>query len=191
MPSALDKIDTATGRVVLRWVIGAVLVFGLLGCVVKGANNPPDPYLAPPSSSRTGIGGDFGETQIRVTNGEAFLEWCLLLAATDAQRARGLMTVTDQTLGGYAGMLFRYDRDVTEAFWMRNTPTPLSIAYVAADGQIVSLIDMAPCADVPTCPSYPPAGPYRVTIEVPQGLLPSLGIVPGATVTDLKAPCST
>jgi uncharacterized membrane protein (UPF0127 family) len=189
--SPFPALEKPQAIAVLRWVIGIVVVLGMIGCVVKGANNPADPYVASPGagSGRTAF-GDFGETRVTVHTADNVLEWCLLLAHTAAQRERGLMTVTDPTLGGYNGMLFRYDTDVTESFWMRNTPMPLSIAYIGSGGQIVSAVDMAPCADSPDCPSYPAAGPYRFTIEVPQGNLPALGIVEGSTVTDDKASCA-
>jgi len=124
----------------------------------------------------------FGEIAVRVRPAGAgeWLAWCLLAALDAPQRARGLMEVTD--LQGYDGMAFVYDQDVEGAFWMRNTPTPLSIAWVAADGRVVSIADMAPCGDTSDCPIYPPGGPYRYAIEVFQGDLPSLGIIEGATV---------
>jgi uncharacterized membrane protein (UPF0127 family) len=132
----------------------------------------------------------FGETQVTVTNGSATMSWCLLLAATEAQRNRGLMQVTDPTLGGYAGMLFRFDGDSNDQFYMRNTPMPLSIAFVAADGKVISTTDMAPCADRPGCPLYSAAAPYRTAIEVPQGQLQHLGIDTGATVIDNQKECA-
>jgi uncharacterized membrane protein (UPF0127 family) len=187
---ALEKPRAVTA---LRWGIGIVIVLGLLGCVTKGANSPADPYLSNPSSgpaSRTRF-GDFGETKVTVHNGDKLLTWCMLLASTQQQRARGLMQVKDKTLGGYNGMLFRYDQDVTESFWMRNTPMPLSIAYISSAGQIVTVADMEPCSDSPDCRDYPAAGPYRITIEVPQGNLANLGIVQGATIVDDNAPCAT
>ena len=61
------------------------------------------------------------------------LMWCMLLAATQAQHNRGLMQVTDPTLGGYDGMVFRFDTDVKDRFYMRNTPMPLSIAFIASE----------------------------------------------------------
>jgi uncharacterized membrane protein (UPF0127 family) len=195
----LRKLETPTGVAALRWLIGIVFTLGLLGCVTKGADNPPDPYLASVGSTasesptrtaaRIPLAG-FGETKLKVQVADRMLEWCLLLAATDAQRARGLMQVTDPTLGGYDGMLFRYDADADEGYWMRNTPMPLSIVFVHADGSIVSTADMEPCADSPNCRNYPPAGPYRLAIEVPQGRLPSLGIVAGSTITDEQTTCS-
>jgi uncharacterized membrane protein (UPF0127 family) len=192
LPALGQALDQPKAVAVLRWVISVVLVVGLIGCVVKGANNPADPSLAPPGvgSGRTPL-ADFGETRITVHTADRVLEWCLLLAHSAAQRARGLMQVTDRTLGGYNGMLFRYDSDVTEPFWMRNTPTPLSIVFLTRDGQIVSTTDMAPCSDSPDCTNYPAAGPYRFSIEVVQGNLPLLGIVEGSTVIDDKVPCSS
>ncbi len=67
---------------------------------------------------------------------------------------------------------------------MRNTPTPLSIAWIDADGAVVSTADMAPCEDRERLPHLPgrralPDGRSRCF----QGHLDDLGIVPGATVT--------
>lgn len=104
-------------------------------------------------------------------------DFCLLLAADAAQRERGLMHVTDADLGGHPGMLFLYERDDTGAFWMKNTPLPLSIAFVGADGAVVSTSDMEPCpADARTCPTYPAKGPYRYAVEVPKGQLGRIGL---------------
>jgi uncharacterized membrane protein (UPF0127 family) len=90
------------------------------------------------------------------------------------------MGVTD--LGGYPGMVFVYEQDSENAYWMRNTPTALSIAWIRRDGTVVSTADMAPCGDSADCPSYPSGGSYRYAIEVPQGQLATLGIGPGSKV---------
>ena len=114
-------------------------------------------------------------------------DWCAMLAATESQRGRGLMEQRD--LGGYDGMLFEFPSDTTTGFWMRDTPLPLSIAWFAGDGSLVSTADMAPCADDADCPSYPPAGPYRWALEVPQGDLTRLGVRPGVRFARLTTPC--
>ena len=194
MTSPFPALERPRAISMLRWTIGVVFVFGLLGCVVKGADSPADPYLASPGAStaagaRTRL-ADFGETRISVHTADKILHWCLLLASNPQQRQRGLMEVKDTTLGGYDGMLFRYDSDVTESFWMRNTPMPLSIAYISNAGQIVTVADMEPCSDSPDCRDYPASGPYRLTIEVPQGNLPRLGIVQGSTVVDDNTACT-
>jgi uncharacterized membrane protein (UPF0127 family) len=124
----------------------------------------------------------FDEVALSVDPGDGqVLLWCLLAALSDQQRARGLMEVTD--LRGYSGMAFVYAEDVQSSFYMRNTPTPLSIAWISADGEVVDTADMEPCEDREGCPLYTPDGLYRYAIEVPQGRLENLGIKEGSQVT--------
>jgi uncharacterized membrane protein (UPF0127 family) len=159
--------------------------------VLGGCGGSPDPGSAPgPSSSaetvvatvvpaggRTRLDG-FGEVTVTVVDAEGRTRTlCLLLADTDAQRERGLMYVTDPSLGGYDGMLFAFEADSDGGFWMRHTRLPLSIAYLRADGTTVSSADMAPCPDSEaTCPIYPAGGRYRYAVEVPQGRLDAVGL---------------
>jgi uncharacterized membrane protein (UPF0127 family) len=179
----------------LLWVAGAVAALGVYAFVLRGADQPADPYIAPPGATTTlpdvEPPGDparvpldgFDEIAVTVApaGGGDLWSWCLLAALRSEQRARGLMEVTD--LQGYSGMAFVYDSDVTNGFYMRNTPTPLSIAWIDSAGAVVSTADMAPCEDKDGCPTYQAAGPYRTAIEVFQGGLDDLGIVEGATVT--------
>lgn len=139
----------------------------------------PEP---PGAARRTAVPG-VGETAASITAADGTVTGCcLLVAASDEQRQRGLMEVTD--LGGYEGMVFVWDHDVETGFWMRNTPTPLSIAWFDAAGEFVSATDMAPCpADADDCPTYPPDGPYRFAVEVFQGDLGGLGVGPGSRLT--------
>ena len=118
------------------------------------------------------------------------VEWCVLLAATPRDRARGLMEV--DSLGGYDGMLFSFEQESFGSFYMLQTRIPLSIAFIAADGSFVSHAEMEPCPDDdddPPCPRYAPDAPYLMALEVPQGGLDELGIGPGATVRSLGRPC--
>jgi uncharacterized membrane protein (UPF0127 family) len=121
------------------------------------------------------------------------VEWCLLLAETSAQTQRGLMEVTDPELGGYDGMLFRFEEPHDGGFYMRNTPQELDIAYLDTAGEVVSRTTMTPCEDVEGCPSYPAGGPFVRTVEVPvaAGGLAGLGIDDGAVVVDTGRTCST
>jgi uncharacterized membrane protein (UPF0127 family) len=185
----------------LLWVACVVIGLGVYSFVLRGADQPEDPYIRPPASSTTlpavAPPGDparvpiegFDEVAISVKPavGGELLSWCLLAARVAEQRERGLMTVTD--LQGYSGMAFIYDTDVANGFYMRNTPTPLSIAWIDATGALVSTADMAPCGDSDGCPTYQAAGPYRTAIEVFQGNLDDLGITPGATVI-VGGPCA-
>src|SRR5687767_4683801 len=103
----------------MTWVVVALLAVGFGACLAKGANEPDDPEL---TESR--IEG-FGEIGFRIVPPETAAdltptELCALLAATDDQRAQGLMRVTD--LKGYPGMVFRFPADSSGGFYMRNTP---------------------------------------------------------------------
>jgi uncharacterized membrane protein (UPF0127 family) len=108
------------------------------------------------------------------------------VADSDAERAQGLMQVED--LEGAFGMAFVYDRPTNSAFWMKDTVMPLSIAYYDADGMFVGAQDMEPCAPGTECAVYPPPGEFTIAIEVPQGGLDDLRLVPGSRI-ELGDPC--
>jgi len=176
----------------VRVLLGVVLLVGVAGLAAwflldednddERATDPGVEAAVPGDPDRVPLDG-FDEVAVRVRTAGAqeLLAWCLLAAITPTARGQGLMGVTD--LQGYSGMAFVYDQDVENAFHMLNTPTPLSIAWIAEDGAVVDTADMAPCLDRDVCPSYAPDGPYRTAIEVFEGDLPDLGIIEGATVT--------
>ncbi len=61
----------------------------------------------------------------------------IYIAATDAQRSRGLMHV--RNMPESTGMLFLYDYDARLSMWMKNTFIPLDILFVRADGTVSSI----------------------------------------------------
>src|SRR3546814_3344166 len=75
------------------------------------------------------------------------------VAATDASRANGLMNRA--SLPENHGMLFVFDGPTTTCFWMKNTPLPLSIAFIDSKGMIVNIADMQPHTLDPHCPKAP------------------------------------
>ena len=129
----------------------------------------------------------FDEGLLRVESSSGATVWPVIVAATSGSRSVGLMGVEDfEALGGYAAMVFVFDGDTTGAFWMRDTPLPLSITFVAVDGTVVSGTDMVPCLP-PTpagdCERYYADGPYRIAIEHPLGPEFDLGLRNAASVT--------
>jgi hypothetical protein len=85
------------------------------------------------------------------------------VAATTEQRTRGLMYRRD--LDRNAGMLFAYEDASTLSFWMKNTFIPLSIAFIADDGSIIHITDMAPQTLAP----HRSPKPVRYALEVNRG----------------------
>jgi uncharacterized membrane protein (UPF0127 family) len=112
-----------------------------------------------------------------------------MLAQSERQQEQGLMNQT--SLRGYDGMLFLFPTDTTVAFYMKDTPMPLSIAWFDTGGRFVGSADMEPCLDKPgpDCPTFSAPAPYRYALEVPKGGLPALSIGPGAVIS-VGGPCA-
>jgi len=99
------------------------------------------------------------------------------VARTEAQREHGLMGRKD--LGPRDGMIFVFDRDEHLAFWMKNTPTPLSIAFVSAEGRILQIEDMQPFSETVIRSRLS----ARYALEMKQGAFAALGIKEGDVIS--------
>jgi hypothetical protein len=64
------------------------------------------------------------------------------IASTPESRMTGLMQ--RDHLCADCGMLFIFPKADRHNFWMKNTPLPLSIAFIAADGSILNITEMQP-----------------------------------------------
>lgn len=98
------------------------------------------------------------------------------IADTYDRRRLGLMHVRE--LPTDHGMLFIYPDARELGFWMKNTFIPLSIAYIAADGRIDSILDMEPHVER----SHPSRGVVRFALEMPRGWFREHRIDVGARV---------
>lgn len=125
-----------------------------------------------------GPGGDAASVVVETGRGEVTL--AVEVADTSEERARGLMG--RPSLPEQAGMLFRYgEGEVPAGFWMKDTPIPLSIAFLDSGGRIVAVLDMEPCLADP-CRLYDPGVPYRAALEVNRGAFARLGVEVGDVV---------
>ena len=169
-------------RLKLLLAVALVLVgAGVWAFVLRGADGPPtrpsasrstaaDGHRRPGDPDRVPLEG-FDEVAVTVDPGDGSLAGLVPArrARPRQQRAAGLMEVTDLAGLPRHGVRVRGGRRRTR-FCMRNTPTPLSIAWVAADGDgRVDHRHGAVPRTATSCPTYPPDGPYRYAIEVPQG----------------------
>lgn len=104
------------------------------------------------------------------------------VAQTPEQRGTGLMW--REQMPANEGMLFVFEHQSVQCFWMKNTLLPLTAAFVADDGRIVNLADMQPR----TTHSHCSLEPVRYVLEMHQGWFDKRGIKPGDA---LKAPFFT
>ncbi|HYF41839.1 MAG TPA: DUF192 domain-containing protein [Ramlibacter sp.] len=109
--------------------------------------------------------------RVRLTAGSHAIH--ALVARSDDERERGLMHRT--SMPHDEGMLFVYDEPSELCFWMKNTPLALSVAFLAEDGTIINLDDMAP----QTRDSHCAAQPVRFVLEMNQGWFAEHGVGPG------------
>lgn len=98
------------------------------------------------------------------------------IANTEALRAQGLMHRLE--LATDSGMLFVFDEANWICFWMKNTPLPLSIAFITKDYVISNIEDMQPFDLSSHCPTQP----IKYALEMEQGWFKQNNIKAGDSV---------
>jgi uncharacterized membrane protein (UPF0127 family) len=101
------------------------------------------------------------------------------VAATETARQQGLMA--RHTMGQNEGMLFVFDRPAGVCMWMKNTPLPLSVAFIDQFGKIVNIEDMRPN----TTDSHCAKRLIRYALEMNQGWFKQKNIKPGSAIEGL------
>jgi hypothetical protein len=101
------------------------------------------------------------------------------VAATEATRTLGLMNRF--SLQPDHGMLFVFKEPRPQAFWMKNTYVPLSIAFIDGEGRIINIEDMVPQTES----THPSRGPALYALEMKKGWFADRNIAPGARVEGL------
>lgn len=98
------------------------------------------------------------------------------VAADQSSREAGLMY--RRGLEPNHGMLFVFDSPSKACMWMRNTLLPLSVAFMAADGRILNIEEMAPQTDQIHCAKADAV----YALEMSKGWFAERGLKPGQTV---------
>ncbi len=121
-------------------------------------------------------------TKLQINNKEITAE----IASTEQSRNYGLMF--RNKLDKDNGMLFVFEKPAMPCFWMKNTPLPLTIAFIDKTGLITDLHDMPPYTKQSFCPSVP----ILYALEMNQGWFANNNISIGAKVDGLnkKSPVS-
>ena len=96
------------------------------------------------------------------------------LALSDADRASGLMN--RHSMAPDHGMLFRFDQTRPVLMWMKNTPLPLDMIFIDADGVVARVA----ANTVPFSESIiPSVVPVRYVLELNSGTAAKSGILVG------------
>lgn len=98
------------------------------------------------------------------------------VADREETRNRGFME--REVIPDGTGMVFVFDRDQVLSFWMKNTPHPLSIAYIDSTGKIRDIYHMTPFSMA----SWTSTVSVRYALEVPQGWFEKVGVGVGDRV---------
>ena len=85
------------------------------------------------------------------------------IASTFEERKNGFMF--RQKIPDGTGMLFVFEEEQILDFWMKNTPHPLSIAYIDKNGKIRDILDMTPFS----LENVTSSTNVLYALEVPQG----------------------
>jgi hypothetical protein len=128
---------------------------------------------------KEGKGGEIlkeGEALIEIKGHRLIVE----LKVKESERMMGMMY--RDFLPENRGMLFVYDREDYLSFWMKNTPIPLSIAFINSDKVIVDIQDMEPF----TLNPHISKKPALYALEVNRGWFKKRGIGIGDTVHFIK-----
>ncbi len=103
------------------------------------------------------------------------------VAANDPQRQQGLMH--REKMGNNAGMVFVFDQPAKQCMWMKNTPLPLSVAFIDEQGKVVNIEDMQP----KSLESHCSAKPAKYALEMNVGWFKQRNIKPGIKIEGLPA----
>jgi uncharacterized protein len=156
--------------------LALVVAFALLGAV--GANGQEEDVK-------------FERSCLLIVTAQRSIKFDVDLATTEAQREHGLMY--RKQLGPYEGMLFDFFQEQPVTFWMKNTPIPLDMVFIAGNGTIMHIHANATPMSTDTIPSK---APVRAVLEINGGTARLLGIKLGDKVKhaifgSTLGPCAT
>jgi hypothetical protein len=147
------------------------LTFALSSLSCRPAVPNPKPQTPSPSSER-----QHQSAELRIKDARIFAE----VVTRPEDRNLGLMF--RRSMAQDSGMLFVFDTDDFQRFWMKNTLIPLSIAYITRDSLITDILEMAP---LDTTTPYLSSRAVRYALEMNSGWFQTRGIKPGDTIRSI------
>jgi uncharacterized membrane protein (UPF0127 family) len=102
------------------------------------------------------------------------------VAATPERREVGLMH--RELMPMQHGMLFVFPNVARHCMWMKNTPLPLSVAFLDEQGRIINIEEMLPLSEESHCA----AKPAKYALEMNQGWFAARGLMAGTGLTGIE-----
>jgi uncharacterized membrane protein (UPF0127 family) len=102
------------------------------------------------------------------------------IADDDAARERGLMY--REHMEPDHGMLFVFEHETPQAFWMKNTKIALDMLFLDHTGKLVGLQERVPPCKADPCPVYPSGASALYVLELNGGAAKTLGLKLGDSV---------
>lgn len=157
----------------MKYIAFLIGIVALCGCGDRNETNQPAPVTTTPVAepSRTIPLTAYGRAQISVKGTTIDV----YVADENAERAEGLMFLTDEDLKPDEGMIFVFAQTEPLSFWMENTLLPLDIAYLDPAGKILNIRQMQPLDTSP----QPSAGPAKYAVEMHENWFKGRGIKQG------------
>ena len=99
------------------------------------------------------------------------------IAKDDAARQRGLMY--RRFMPSEHGMLFEFEREAPQSFWMKNTYIPLDMIFISKTGVVTNIVAKAEPLSERIIPSGPPCA---AVLELNGGAAAAMGMQVGDRV---------
>ena len=106
---------------------------------------------------------DKNYNEIYIDNGKSLIKINVEIADDNEERAKGLMF--RERLNENKGMLFVFENDAEQTFWMKNTLIPLDMIFIDENLKIVDIKNAQPCQEEP-CALYKSSKPAKYVLEV-------------------------
>lgn len=145
--------------------------------VFTACKNDNDPAKPKPLNAGQPQFTKEGELSFMKPDGSPIIKINIEIAETDGEREQGLMNRS--FMSNNQGMLFLFDVEQPQNFWMKNTIIPLDIIYVNSKKEIVSIAENTTPFSEATIPSHYPA---QYVIEVNAGFCAQYLIKAGTRV---------
>lgn len=111
--------------------------------------------------------------EIYIDNDKNLIKINVEVADDNEERIKGLMF--REKLDENSGMLFVFENEEHQTFWMKNTLIPLDIIFIDRNFKIVDIKSAVPCKEEP-CILYKSSRPVKYVLEVKDNFTAKKGI---------------